>query len=39
MLVLSSGCAAHRSPTIAPERQLATDLDRIFDAPVMAQGR
>ena len=38
--MLVAGCAAHAAPQVNPraERDLATDLNRIFTAPVMSQG-
>jgi D-alanyl-D-alanine carboxypeptidase/D-alanyl-D-alanine-endopeptidase (penicillin-binding protein 4) len=37
---LLAGCGAHAAPRLNPtaERQLASDLNRIFTAPVMSQG-
>jgi serine-type D-Ala-D-Ala carboxypeptidase/endopeptidase (penicillin-binding protein 4) len=39
-LLAASGCASHKNPTVNPraERELASDLARVFGAPVMSQG-
>jgi serine-type D-Ala-D-Ala carboxypeptidase/endopeptidase (penicillin-binding protein 4) len=39
-LLAASGCASHKAPTVNPraERELASDLARVFGAPVMSQG-
>ncbi|PYR94967.1 MAG: D-alanyl-D-alanine carboxypeptidase/D-alanyl-D-alanine-endopeptidase [Acidobacteria bacterium] len=40
LLLFGSACAAHKGPTSNPraERELASDLTRVFGAPVMSQG-
>jgi serine-type D-Ala-D-Ala carboxypeptidase/endopeptidase (penicillin-binding protein 4) len=39
-LLAASGCASHKAPAVNPraEHELASDLARVFGAPVMSQG-